>query len=67
MSTGQCRRLLAAYRHAQGRPVEVIVLGGPRDLFSNGIHLNVIQAADDPAPKSPGGTSTPSMTWWKRS
>ncbi len=30
MSTGQCRRLLAAYRHAQARPVKVIVLGGPR-------------------------------------
>jgi len=52
MSTSQCRRLLAAYRYAQGRPVKVIVLGGPRDLFSNGIHLNVIQAADDPAEES---------------
>ena len=52
MSTGQCRRLLAAYRHAQGRPVKVIVLGGPRDFFANGIHLNVIQAADDPAEES---------------
>jgi putative two-component system protein, hydrogenase maturation factor HypX/HoxX len=52
MSTGQCRRLLAAYRHAQARPVRVIVLGGPRDFFANGIHLNVIQAADDPAEES---------------
>ena len=52
MSTGQCRRLLAAYRHAQRRPVRVIVLGGPRDVFSNGIHLNVIEAADDPAAES---------------
>ena len=52
MSTGQCRRLLAAYRHAQSRPVKVIVLGGPRDFFANGIHLNVIQAADDPAAES---------------
>ena len=52
MSTGQCRRLLAAYRHAQGRPVRVIVLGGIRDFFSNGIHLNVIEAADDPASES---------------
>ncbi len=51
-STGQCRRLLAAYRHAQSRPVKVIVLGGPRDFFANGIHLNVIQAADDPAEES---------------
>ena len=52
MSTGQCRRLLAAYRHAQGRPVRVIVLGGRRDMFANGIHLNVIQAAGDPAGES---------------
>jgi putative two-component system protein, hydrogenase maturation factor HypX/HoxX len=52
MSTGQCRRLLAAYRHAQARPVKVIVLGGARDLFSNGIHLNVIEAAEDPAAES---------------
>jgi putative two-component system protein, hydrogenase maturation factor HypX/HoxX len=52
MSTGQCRRLLAAYRHAQSRPVKVIVLGGPRDFFANGIHLNVIQAAEDPAGES---------------
>jgi putative two-component system protein, hydrogenase maturation factor HypX/HoxX len=52
MSTGQCRRLLAAYRHAQARPVRVIVLGGPRDFFSNGIHLNVIEAAEDPAAES---------------
>jgi putative two-component system hydrogenase maturation factor HypX/HoxX len=52
MSTGQCRRLLAAYRHAQGRPVKVIVLGPARDFFGNGIHLNVIQAAADPGGES---------------
>jgi len=52
MSTSQCRRLLAAYRYAQRRPVRVIVLGSPRDVFSNGIHLNVIEAACDPAAES---------------
>jgi putative two-component system hydrogenase maturation factor HypX/HoxX len=52
MSTGQCRRLLAAYRHAQARPVKVIVLGAPRDFFCNGIHLHVIEAAADPAAES---------------
>jgi len=52
MSTGQCRRLLAAYRHAQSRPVRVIVLGSSRDFFGNGIHLNAIEAADDPAAES---------------
>jgi len=52
MSTGQCRRLLTAYRYAQARPVRVIVLGGRRDFFGNGIHLNVIETADDPAAES---------------
>ncbi|MFH8342310.1 hydrogenase maturation protein [Streptomyces sp. AM6-12] len=52
MSTGQCRRLLAAYEHALTRPTRVLVLGGPRDFFSNGIHLNVIEAAPDPGRES---------------
>jgi putative two-component system protein, hydrogenase maturation factor HypX/HoxX len=52
ISTAHCRRLLAAYRHAQSRPVRVIVLGGTRDIFCNGIHLNVIEAADDAAYES---------------
>ncbi|MFG2530166.1 enoyl-CoA hydratase-related protein [Streptomyces sp. NPDC048516] len=52
MSTGHCRRLLAAYRHACARPTSVLVLGGRRDFFSNGIHLHVIEAAADPAEES---------------
>ncbi|KAB1142431.1 hydrogenase maturation protein [Streptomyces luteolifulvus] len=52
MSTDQCRRLLETYRHALTRPVDVLVLGGSRDFFSNGIHLNVIEAAADPAAES---------------
>jgi putative two-component system hydrogenase maturation factor HypX/HoxX len=52
MSTDRCRRLLAAYQHARARPVRVIVLGGPRDFFSNGIDLNMIEAAGDPAAES---------------
>ncbi|MFI8455506.1 enoyl-CoA hydratase-related protein [Kitasatospora sp. NPDC085464] len=52
MSTDHCRRLLAAYRFALGRPTSVLVLGGSRDFFSNGIHLNVIEAAPDPAAES---------------
>ncbi len=52
MSTDQCRRLLAAYRAAARRPTAAIVLMGGRDFFSNGIHLNVIEAADDPATES---------------
>ncbi|MEU0333961.1 enoyl-CoA hydratase-related protein [Streptomyces sp. NPDC006193] len=52
MSTDQCRRLLAAYRQALTRPTRVLVLGGTRDFFSNGIHLNVVEAAPDPARES---------------
>ncbi|MEY9877270.1 putative two-component system hydrogenase maturation factor HypX/HoxX [Streptacidiphilus sp. MAP12-33] len=52
MSTHHCRRLLAAYREACRRPTSVLVLGSPRDFFGNGIHLNVIEAAPDPAAES---------------
>ena len=52
MSTDQCRRLLDAYRYARGADTRVIVLMGGADFFSNGIHLNVIEAADDPAAES---------------
>ncbi|MGW5205839.1 hydrogenase maturation protein [Streptomyces griseoincarnatus] len=52
MSTSHCHRLLAAYRYALTRPTSVLVLGGSRDFFSNGIHLNVIEASADPAGES---------------
>ncbi|MFF9912750.1 hydrogenase maturation protein [Streptomyces sp. NPDC013457] len=52
MSTDHCRRLLDAYQAARTRPTSVLVLGGGRDFFSNGIHLNVIEAAADPAAES---------------
>ncbi|MET9922015.1 enoyl-CoA hydratase-related protein [Streptomyces sp. NPDC006435] len=52
MSTEQCRRLLRAYRFACSRPTSVLVVGGGRDFFSNGIHLNVIEAAADPGAES---------------
>ncbi len=52
MSTTQCRRLLDAYRQACARPTSVLVLGGRRDFFSNGIHLGVIESAADPAAES---------------
>ncbi|MFF7258844.1 enoyl-CoA hydratase-related protein [Streptomyces sp. NPDC008159] len=52
MSTDHCRRLLDAYRYALARPTPVLVLGGSRDFFSNGIHLGVIEASDDPAAES---------------
>lgn len=49
MSTGQCRRLLTALRHAAAQDTEVLVLRGGTDVFSNGIHLAVVEAATDPA------------------
>ncbi|MFC4612695.1 hydrogenase maturation protein [Streptomyces maoxianensis] len=52
MSTSHCRRLLHAYEMACSRPTSVLVLGGSRDFFSNGIHLNVIEAAADPGAES---------------
>lgn len=52
MSTTNCERLLAAYRHAQQRPTRAIVLCGGGDFWSNGIDLNAIEAAADPAEES---------------
>ena len=48
MSTMQCRRLTTALRTAAADDTRVIVIGGG-ETFSNGIHLNVIDAAPDPA------------------
>ena len=52
MSTEQCLRLRDAYAYARRRETKVIVLQGGDDYFSNGIHLGVIEAADDPAAES---------------
>ena len=53
MSTEQCRRLHEAFLLARSRRhTKVIALMGGSDFFSNGIHLNVIEAADDPAAES---------------
>lgn len=54
MSTGQCRRLKEAFLWASRRPTKVIVLRGGSDFWSNGIHLNTIEAADSPADESWG-------------
>jgi len=52
MSTKQCYRLRDAFLFARSRPTRVIELLGGGDFFSNGIHLNVIEAAADPALES---------------
>jgi putative two-component system protein, hydrogenase maturation factor HypX/HoxX len=52
MSTDQCYRLRDAFLFARSQPTRVIELRGGTDFFSNGIHLNVIEAATDPALES---------------
>ena len=52
MSTEQCYRLRDAFLHARSRPTKVIVLLGGSDFWSNGIHLNTIEASADPAEQS---------------
>ncbi len=52
MSTDQCNRLRLAYLSALKRDTKVIVLIGGSDFWSNGIHLNVIEAAESPADES---------------
>ena len=52
MGTQHCRRLAAAVAEARARPTRVLVLLGGADFWSNGIHLNLIEAADSPADES---------------
>lgn len=49
MSTEQGYRLAAALLRAIGQDTRVLVLRGSPEFFCNGIHLGVIEAADDPA------------------
>ena len=57
MSSAQCLRLQAALTWAKQRPVRVLVLMGGSDFWSNGIHLNVIEAA------SLSGASAADESW----
>ena len=52
MSTKQCQRLTEAFKWAAQRPTKVIVLRGGSDFWSNGIHLNTIEAAESPSDES---------------
>lgn len=52
MSTAQCRLLLSVYQHVATLPVKAIVLLGGEEFWSNGIHLNHIEAAENPAEES---------------
>ncbi|MBG0563219.1 enoyl-CoA hydratase-related protein [Actinoplanes aureus] len=48
MAPGHSRRLLAGLRHATAQDTRVLVLRGGIETFSNGIHLNAIEASGDP-------------------
>jgi putative two-component system hydrogenase maturation factor HypX/HoxX len=52
MDSGQCERLRQAYLQAAQQDIKVIVLMGGADFWSNGIHLNHIEAAESPADES---------------
>jgi len=52
MSTRQCQALRAAYREACQQNTKVIVLMGGADFWSNGLHLNTIEAAESAADES---------------
>jgi putative two-component system protein, hydrogenase maturation factor HypX/HoxX len=53
MNTEQCHNLLSRLRELRERnDIRVIALMGGEDFWSNGIHLNCIQAALDPARES---------------
>jgi putative two-component system hydrogenase maturation factor HypX/HoxX len=52
MGTAQCNALRDAVRNARARPTRVLVLMGGTDFWSNGIHLNLIEAAEHPAEES---------------
>jgi putative two-component system hydrogenase maturation factor HypX/HoxX len=52
MSTEQCSALRRGYMVASTRPIRVLVLMGGEDFWSNGIHLNRIEASESPADES---------------
>lgn len=58
MSTAQCEKLIDALDYVLGthnppqQPLAAVVMMGGAGYFSNGIHLNVIEAAADPAQAS---------------
>jgi len=52
MGSAHCAALRAAYVAARARPTRVIVLMGGPDFWSNGIHLNLIEASNHPAEES---------------
>jgi putative two-component system protein, hydrogenase maturation factor HypX/HoxX len=52
MNSAQCRRLKQMLAQVKRRPTKVIALLGGEEFWSNGIHLNCIEAATSPADES---------------
>ncbi|MES9974038.1 MAG: enoyl-CoA hydratase/isomerase family protein, partial [Candidatus Thiodiazotropha sp.] len=52
MGSAQCKALLLALRDAKCRDTRAIVLMGGADYWSNGMHLNMIEAASSAADES---------------
>jgi putative two-component system hydrogenase maturation factor HypX/HoxX len=52
MGTAQCEALRNAYAYARSRPTRAIALMGGEEFWSNGIHLNLIEASAHPAEES---------------
>lgn len=52
MGTDACKRLHQAYRDAVQRPTKVLVLCGGQEFWSNGLDLNLIEAATSAADES---------------
>ncbi|MCB1907782.1 MAG: hydrogenase maturation protein [Rhodocyclaceae bacterium] len=52
MGSEQCHRLEAAIAQVAARPTRVLVFTGGPDFWSNGIHLNRIEAAESAADES---------------
>ncbi len=54
MSTEQCKRLQDVFIEVKKRNTKIIVLMGGEDTWSNGIHLNLIEASENSAQTSWG-------------
>jgi len=52
MNTAQCQQLREALIQAKQQPTKIIVLMGGEDFWSNGMHLNQIEAAKSAADES---------------
>ena len=52
MGTEQCNRLREVFIATKQRNTKVIMLMGGEDIWSNGIHLNLIEASENPAQTS---------------